>query len=109
MKKFRFIALALILLIMIPLAASCSAKANAADRDIYYDNSLSSPDYAPESAGKGEDGKFDGFTSDSSAGAIAPPSSVSNPEYERKIIKFSLFGASFAFAARRLKECLLFS
>ena len=87
MKKFRFIALALILLIMIPLAASCAAKENAADRDIYYDNSISAPDYAPESAGKGEDGKFDGFTSDSSAGAIAPPSSASNPEYERKIIK----------------------
>ena len=82
MKKFRFIALALILLIMIPLAASCAAKENAADRDIYYDNSLS----APESANKGEGGKFDGFTSDSASGSITS-NTENKGEYERKIIK----------------------
>ena len=82
MKKFRFIALALILLIMIPLAASCAAKENAADRDIYYDNSLS----APESANKGESGKFDGFTSDSASGSITS-NTENKGEYERKIIK----------------------
>lgn len=82
MKKFRFIALALILLIMIPLAASCAAKENAADRDIFYDNSIS----APESANKGEGGKFDGFTSDSASGSITS-NTENKGEYERKIIK----------------------